>query len=293
MTRNLDLKLLEAFETAARHVSFTRAAQELNVLQPAVSRKISQLEKDLGVTLFLRTKPNLTLTPEGEALYAGVSSGLEKIKGAAEAIRANPQTDALVVNTSIGFASCYLMPRLAAFGRAYPNIELELVTRDQNRSFDPELCDVIVMFGDDDLPGVVSKLIFPEELIAVTGADHGSAGAMLMPEELVGERLLHLSDHYHSGDWDRYFSGTGVKAPDAPRSQRFTSFMVYLQAAINGEGIALGWRYLLDDLVASRRLHVVSAHKYTSTRGYYCCVSKRGKAKPAAKAFLEWISAGE
>ena len=281
------LNLLLTFEAAARHLSFTRAAGELNVLQPAVSRQMAALESDLGVRLFVRSKPNLTLTADGEAFYAAISAGLEQIRGAVAVIRERHQQQTLVVNTSIGFASCFLMSRLADFGASHPEFELELVTRDQNRAFDPRLCDVVILFSENELPGVHWRRIFHEELIAVCSPSYLPPDRWLSIEKLVLERLLYLSDANHSGDWDRYLSGTGLQAPPPPRSKRFTSFMVYLQAALNGDGVALAWSHLTDDLLAAGRLRLACERKVVSNRGYYCCILERAQDKSAAHAFME------
>lgn len=282
-------RLIEAFEAVARHRSFTHAAQELNVLQPAISRKIAELEADLGSRLFHRTKPRLTLTEDGEFLFATASAGMMRIRDAAIQIRARRPADVLVVNTSIGFASCYLMPRLAAFGATSPEIELELITRDQNRTYDPGQCDVVVVFGEADEAAPGHRTIFNETLVAITGPDHPAAGADLSPDDLVGERLLHLSDRAHAQDWTRFFDGMGLTVPDPARADRFTSFMVYLQAALNGEGIALGWDHLLTDLVNGGRLTIVSDRRVTSARGYQCRLTASGAAKPAARVFRDWL----
>ena len=285
------LNALSVFEAAARHLNFTRAASELNVLQPAVSRQIAALEADLGCKLFLRSKPNLTLTPEGEALAAAVASGMATIRTTVQALRARRGSETLVINTSIGFASCFLMSRLGDFGARHPEVEVELVTRDQNRAYSPSQCDLVIYFGGADLPGIAQKQVFGEELIAVCSPDYMPEGRMLNLAELVAERLLFLSDSAHHDDWSRYLTGTGLAVSPPRRQTSYMSFMVYLQAALNGQGIAIGWQRLLDDLLSAGRLRLACEHKMPTDRGYHCCLLERGRDKAAAQAFMAWITA--
>ena len=126
------LSQFQAFEAAARHLSFSRSAQEMNVQQPAVSRQVAALEEALGARLFLRSKPRLTLTAEGETLFSAVSAGLAAIRSGAETVVAASREDVLAVNAAIGFTSLYLLPQLAEFQDRYPELRLEVVTRDQN-----------------------------------------------------------------------------------------------------------------------------------------------------------------
>lgn len=284
------LALFSAFESAARHLSFTRAAEELNVQQPAISRQIAALEREIGTRLFLRSKPVLTLTAEGEALFSAVSSGLNEIQRTLEGIRDKRRERVLVVNAAIGFASCFLIPRLAGFQTIHPEIEMELVTRDQNRAFDPRLCDVVVVFQDGPLPGALSRMVFAEELCAVCAPQLLHEGEMLSPAELADSRLLHLIPSEHADDWETYLAGSGHR-PRAPnRLDRFVSFMVYLHAIQLGNGIGLGWSHITDDLIATGRLRLASERKVKTTRGYHCCILDHAQDKPEAHAFMDWVT---
>ncbi|MEM7209759.1 MAG: LysR family transcriptional regulator [Pseudomonadota bacterium] len=128
------LKQLATFDAAARHLNFTRAADELGLLQPAVSRQISALENDLNTPLFVRSKPRLTLTDDGEALHRAVSAGLGQIQSAVAELRAKSHAQKLHVNATIGLASCYLMRRLPDFAARFPDVDIELHTRDLSRA---------------------------------------------------------------------------------------------------------------------------------------------------------------
>ncbi len=284
---------IAAFEAAARHLGFSRAAKELNVQQPAVSRQIAALEADLGVALFIRTKPRLTLTPEGEILANAVAGGFESILSGIRAIRALRQGEALVVNAAIGFTSLYLLPRLAEFQSLHPEIRLEVVTRDQNQDFDPALCDVAVIFGDSGLAGAPSCRVFQEEMVAICRpgylAEDRPVNLPLHRTALAGQRLLYLSSAEHAGDWQRFFEGSGVHPPTPAPLDRIYSFMVYLRAIQNGIGIGLGWTHLIEDNLEMGSLVLACSHRVVSQRGYHCSIMPRARERPGARTFLDWI----
>ena len=247
MARLPSWKLLTAFEAVARHRSFSRAAEELNVLQPAVSRRVAELEAELATRLLVRSRPKSILTPDGEVLYRALAASLVQVQGAVEQVAARNRASPVVVHLTIGFASCFLLKRLGAFRHAHPEYELELVSRDLNDDYNEETADVVIVFeGPDRLPGVTRTRVFREELIAVAAPAYLS-GRQVPLAALPEHRLLRLAAGHHGDDWTRYLDGSGIDLAPDQRWQRFNSFMVYLQAALNGDGIALGWTHLLDD----------------------------------------------
>lgn len=285
------LSQIAAFDAAARHLSFSRAATELNVQQPAVSRQIAALEADLGHLLFQRSKPRLRLTPEGEMLATAVTDGLGAIRRTIDALRGQKRRDVLVVNAAIGFTSFFLLPRLGEFQSAHPDIRVEVVTRDQNPDYDPTACDIVVTFGEAPPPGTESRPIFGEELVAVCAPGRIPAGRHLGPEELVRERLLHMSSGAHASDWDRFLAGTGLSPPEPQPIDRLFSYMVYLRAIQNGQGIGLGWRHLVDDLLASGALVQISDRIVVTPRAYHCSILPHSEMRANARIFLNWIGA--
>ena len=285
------LHAIRAFEVVARHRSFTDAAKELNVLQPAVSRQIAMLEEDLGTTLFVRKRPKLALTQEGETLIAAVTGGFAQITGAVTTIRSRHSRQTVVVSTSIAFANHFLMAKLAQFNTSHPDVELELVTSDLYREYDPRDFDVAVVFGEKPAaPWQHVQLVFQEKLIAVCAPSYLGGRGPLDDDDLVQERLLHLHDPNHLKDWVAFFGGTQVQVPNSTGSNRYTTYMVYLQAALNGEGIELGWSSLLDDLIDDGKLCIASNRRVTSERGFFCCISERGYEKQAVHDFASWLT---
>ena len=280
--------LLIAFETVARHGSFSRAAVELNVLRPAVSRRVALLEQDLGVRLINRSRPAATLTTDGQILFRAVTGSMAQVQMAVQQIRRAPYDCTLAVSTTIGFANCFLMRRLNAFRDLYPDTAIELISRDMNDGYRTEDCDVVTVFDSPDrLPGLTQIKIFEERMIAVCAPVYLEHNA-LVDEDFSGHHLLHLRAGIHGEDWRIFLGSLGQSMPSPNSAQRYTSFMVYLQAAINGDGIAIGWCFLLDDLLASGQLVKVIDHELATERGYFCCVTERGRGRAEAKRFTEW-----
>lgn len=290
MPKPLPLIQINAFEAAARHLSFSRAAQELNVQQPAISRQVAALEATLGVALFLRSKPRLTLTEEGQTLADAVSRGFGAIRAAFEDIRARDSHNSIVVSAAIGFTSLYLLPRLAGFQTLHPDIKVQIMTRDQNPDYDVTRCDAVIVFGDGGIPGLRSRQVFPETMVAVCRPDYLPSQNPLGLAELAGERLLHMSGPAHSGDWERFFAETGHSVAKPPGHDRFLSYMVYLRAIQNGLGIGIGWRPMIDEFLAGGSLIKASAHECRTDRGYYCSVTQGGSARPEVSLFLDWLT---
>ena len=290
MSRLPSWKLMTAFEAVARHRSFSRAAEELNVLQPAVSRRVAELEAELSTKLLLRSRPKAKLTADGEVLYRALATSIVQVEGAIEQVAARQRTRPVVVNLTIGFASCFLLKRLGAFRQAHPDVELELVSRDLSDGYDETSADVIIVFDKPErAPGVRQALVFGEEMIAVASPAYLADSALSL-EELMEHRLLRLAAGNHVDDWNLFLAGSGIALLPSQVSQKFNSFMVYLQAALNGDGIALGWRHLLEDHLSSGQLHRLTEHHVVTDRGYYCCLTRQGQRSKGAEHFVTWLA---
>lgn len=294
MRRPPNWSLLVAFEAVARTGGFSRAATELNVLQPAVSRRVAQLEAELGVQLVVRSRPNTALTPSGELLFTAVSESFQRVSAAVTEIKGGATARALVINTTIGFANCFLMKRLSGFRAAHADCAVELVSRDLNDGYQESASDVVFVFDSPSrLPGVEQAMVFREEMVAVCAPGY-RAGPPLSVAALAAERLLHLTPGVHGKDWTRFFAGSGATPPPPGMAERYNSFMVYLQAALNGEGVALGWRTLMDDYFASGQLVVACERRLSTERGYFACLTAKGAERPEARSFIAWAgSLGE
>ncbi len=281
---------MAAFEAVARHLSFTQAARVLNVQQPAVSRQIAALEEDLGTRLFERRRPFLRLTEAGHRLAAATNIGFDTIEQAADAIRKKRRDTRLTVNVSIGFATLWLLTRLADFRVLNPDIEVRVVTQDVVYDYDFDECDVAVSFGDGKWPGVDARMIFPEELFPICSPGAIDPGALpLGPGELIKQRLLYLDDVGHLEDWQRLLHPHGIAVPPPHADATFNSYMVYLHAALNGAGVALGWGYFMDDHLATGALIRPSDLTLRTERGYFSVIEKRSDTRDEVLMFHEWL----
>ncbi|MEO1121339.1 MAG: LysR family transcriptional regulator [Pseudomonadota bacterium] len=287
----LPLQQLQAFEAAARRRSFTTAASDLNVQQPAISRQVAALEAQLGTRLFLRTKPRLTLTAEGAALYRVVDQGFDAIRAEMRSLSASAKDGPIVVNAAIGFTSLYLMPRLAAFQAAHPDLPVQIVTRDQNTGFRIEDADIVVTFGETGLPDCQSGVIFGEELVPICAPSLLENGRKPTLEELPQRRLLHMSSPEHADDWARYFDGLGFEARQPDPTDRIMSYMVYLSSIQNGAGIGLGWRGLIERDLEENRLVIANDRVVATGRGYHANLTPRAFDDQNACIFWGWCCA--
>lgn len=292
MVKPLPLAQINAFEAAARHLSFSAAAKELNVQQPAVSRQVAALEAALDTPLFVRSKPRLTLTEEGEQLASSVSRGFDAIRADMDNIRSRQKESRIVVSAAIGFTTLYLLPRLAVFQMSHPDIKVQIVTRDQNPDYDLNRCDAVVVFGEQGVPGLNSMRVFPERMVAICHPDYLKSSSPLSLDELAQQRLLHMSGSAHADDWNRYFSGSGQQVPRPATHDRFLSYMVYLRAIQNGLGVGIGWRPMIDEFLLNGSLVQACKHEPATNRGYFCSATKTGGAKSEVDMFMTWLSDG-
>lgn len=288
MYDHLPLAQLQAFEAAARALSFTAAARKLNVQQPAISRQINALETALGTVLFKRTKPHLTLTPEGAQLFETVRQVFADLRSTLGRIQDSQSGPSVVVNAAIGFTSQYLMPRLNAFQKAHPDHRVEIVTRDQNTGFD-DAADLVVTFGAQGLAGTRSAPIFKEELCAICAPSYLPGGHPVSLHELASQKLLHLSSDDHRHDWARFFAGTGLPVPPVSGTDRMMSYMVYLTAVQDGQGIGLGWSHLISKTIREGRLVLACDRVLQTDRAYHANLTRRAEGNIAAEALWSWL----
>jgi LysR family glycine cleavage system transcriptional activator len=283
------LNAIRSFEAAAQHLSFTRAARQLGVQAPAVSRQVGELEQILGVRLFVRSKPRLALTRQGQELYHSVRLGLNEIRQGCNKIRNYKSDKTIRVITSIGIAHCWLLARLAGFYALHADIDLQLNTRDSTTDLDASGVDVAIAFGHGDMAGHEISHVFRETMIPVCHPKLLTRGELFSPAALASQPLLHYLEPQHRDDWRRLLGSAGVEAPAPGRGMTFNSYVVYLQAAINGAGIGVGWEHLLEDYLANGSLCRASGVRLETRRGYFCYLTDDGVDKPAARQFRDWV----
>lgn len=281
---------LMVFEAAARAQSFTIAALELNVTQPAVSRSIRELEAALGMSLFSRGHRSVTLTEEGEVLYQSVSAGFGRMLEAARRLhRRAPQAHVTFV-TSSPFANYWLVPRLSEFRRRHPDIDLALHVSSRSLDLTDERVSLSVWLGGGDWPGIVCARLADEEIFPV-------ASPALMRERrdssalnaLVDERLIHLDEAFlPARTWTDWFDEMKIDYHDDGSGLRLNDYTLVLQAAMAGEGIALGWHHLVDRLIEQGLLVPVGDRTWKTGDGFYLVWSRTTALSPSTQAVRDW-----
>jgi len=291
---DLSLDLLRAFECAARHRSFTVAAAELGTTQPAVSQQIKRLEDRLATRLFDRIYRGIELTEAGRTLFDAVQTGFAEIDNGLAAITTQPQHEVLQVATDFAFAAYWLMPRLHRFHQANPHVDVSLVTSERSHAMLRTDTDVAVLFGDGRFKQGESHWLFAEEVFPVCSPRllEGRALPLSVPA-LLDMPLLHLRGEStsHWFNWAGLFRQLQIPSAPAPGQLRFDNYTLLIQAAIAGQGVAIGWRHLVDALIEQGLLCRPIAEVARSALGYYVVVPQRKRRGVMVGRFVEWLMA--
>lgn len=289
---------LLTFEAAGRLQSFTRAAEELGVSQPAVSHSVRELERRLGVRLFERRPRSVSLTPEGQWFHASVAKGLAHIyQSALHLRRVHGLERQVTVSVSTATAAHWLLPRIARFRGRHPDIDLRFQTSDRDVDLVAEGISIGIRLGRGDWPAYESRHFTDEEVFPVCSPRYPRrAGPTDDPHSLLGETLIHLDEPYREAvGWSDWFASSGIVYERDPRGLVLNDYALVLNAAVAGEGIALGWRHLVAHLLDSGDL--VRAHPATvrSSRAFYVVTPKAWPINAATRTFLDWMleEAGE
>jgi LysR family transcriptional regulator, glycine cleavage system transcriptional activator len=288
MPRGLpSLNGFRAFEAAARHLSFTRAAAELNVTQAAISHRIKVLEEQLGVTLFKRLNRALLLTDEGQSLFPAVHAALEKIVSAVEDLHTRDVSRVLTVSTLDSFAFGWLGPRLSRFRDAHPDIDVRLATADHLVDFVHDDVDMAVRYGRGRWRGLNVVRLLTEELFPVCSPALLDQGPGLNgPEDLRHYTLLHDEMGI---DWRMWLMAAGVTTIDPTRGPWFIHSQLVTQAAIAAEGVALGRSVLVADDLKAGRLVKPFDISLPAEYAYYIVCPTATASRPKIRAFRNWL----
>lgn len=282
---------LIVFEAAARHLSFTRAAAELNVQQPAVSAAIKQMEESLGVILFHRSHRKVVLTKAGERLFADVSIGLDHILSSARGIWQRGQNDHVTLSVSTAFAYYWMVPQLEALHTAHPDVDLRLQTSDREPDIDAEGISLAIRRGNGSWPGVHAALIAPEVIYPIASPQVMAAAVNLKTiPNLLHERLIHLEEPVRERPtWGQWFSHFGITEREPKAGLRLNDYALVLQAAMAGEGVAFGWKHVTQGLIAKGLLAAREDWSWETGKGFYLVWSKTTPLIPQAERVRDWM----
>ncbi|MBI6766159.1 LysR family transcriptional regulator [Pseudomonas syringae] len=290
---DVSLDLLRAFEVAARLRSFTAAALELGTTQPAVSQQIKRLEEQLATRLFDRIYRGIELTDAGEVLFSHVQAGLQSIDSGLIAITEHHQHEVLQVATDFAFAAYWLMPRLHRFHKVNPDVDVSLVTSERTHSMLRADIDVAVLFGDGRFKQGESHWLFSEEVFPVCSPQLLAGRQAPLPNDALCDfPLLHLRGENINNwfDWAGVFRALDIPQAPAPGQLRFDNYTLLIQAAIGGQGIAIGWRHLVDDLLDQGLLCRPIAGAAISGEGYYVVLPQRKRRVQIVQQFVDWLA---
>ena len=279
------------FESAGRLASFTAASRELGVTQAAVSYAIRGLEDQLGVKLFRREYRKVVLTEAGERFFVDVTLGLSHIRKSAEDLRSLAVDAHVTLSASTAFASFWMMPRLQKLRDDLPGIDLRIQTADRDLDIIAEGIPLGVRGGLPEMwPAYGSMLLAQEEIYAVAGAGYAREhGLPATPEELATHRLIHLEEPYReAADWKDWFASAGLTT-EASRGLLINDYALVIQATMEGQGIALGWRHLTERLVKAGLLVKVTEHSLFTGKAFYVVWQKARDLTEPVRRVRDWL----
>jgi DNA-binding transcriptional LysR family regulator len=288
------LDRLEVFEAAARNLSFTRAAAELALTQSAVSRAIASLEERLGFPLFERRHRALLLTERGQTLYAATIELLEGLDETLGKLRARQSARTVTATTSLSFASLWLVPRLASFTREHPGVDVRIAASNEIVELERSGIDIAIRYSSAELAPGGAKL-FGEDVFPVCNPAllRDAARPLRRPEDLRNHVLLHLGEAQAAPwlVWTQWLEAAGIPDLRPAGGLHFSHYDQLIQAALGGQGVALGRMPLLRDLVRSGELVAPFQRTIASPRGYFVMRSRRTLDNADVDAFERWVHA--
>jgi DNA-binding transcriptional LysR family regulator len=279
---------LQCFEAAARHLSFTRAAEELHLTQSAVSKQVAQLEEMLRHHLFLRIRRRLQLTPAGALYLAEVNKILTQVDMSSRYILTyGAQTEVLKVATQPSFGVRWLIPHLKGFGKRHPNIHLDIRNEMEPFALLQGSADVVFFYGQGTWPGATCVALFGEEVLPVC-APELLQGRRLTGAAEVAEQVL-LQSTSRPEAWHEWFLDQGLHTDNSYHGPRFDTFYMALSAAQTGCGVALVPRYLVAKELAEGSLVVAWEHAMPSNGAHYLAYAEHAAEVPKVRALVDWV----
>ena len=289
------LNSLRAFEAAARHLSFARAAEELHVTPAAVSHHIKALEEDLGVKLFRRINRAVLLTAAGQACAAGLSDAFDRMAAALERLRAQESGGSLTVSTSPALAAKWLVPRLERFQALCPDIDVRVSAAMRLVDFAREDVDVAIRYGTGSYPGLLVELLLTNEVVPVCAPALLEGPCRLRaPEDIRHHTLLHDDTATSDGaypNWAMWLRAAGLEGIDPSRGPRFDYPGLVLEAAAAGDGVALALSSVAAADIAAGRLVRPFAVAVPTPFAYYVVCPQATAGRPKVAAFRQWLRA--
>src|ERR1700751_1875255 len=282
------LNNLKAFEAAARHESFTRAAEELCVTQGAVSQQVKALEEGLGIKLFNRERQRLIITEAGRDYLAVVRDALDRIAAGTDRLLQRQNAGVLTVSTSPDFAAKWLVHRLGHFAEAHSTIDLRDSATMHHVDFAREDVDMAVRHGDGNWPGLDAVELSAEQLFAVCSPKLLSGRRLGKPADILKFPLLHLDSR---ADWRKWLQAVGISDANVKHGPVLNRASMVIDAAINGQGIALARTTLAAWDLLNGRLVRPFAESLRLSKVYWIVCPKATASLPKIVTFRDWLLA--
>lgn len=289
------LDFVQGFEAAARNLSFTKAARELFITQSAVSRQIKALEEALGTVLFERRHRALRLTEDGQTFYRIAMDVLDRLQSSIDQMRQRRTSDQLSITTTTGLASLWLIPRLRRFTKANPHIDVRIVANDRPLNLDRSLVDIAIRYAQRETAPKDAIPLFGEEILPVCSplVSRDPATPLREPADLRHHTLLHLD---YPGmqktwyDWGTWLTALGIDDLKPAGTLHFTRYEQMIQAAVSGQGVALGLSPLINEPIRSGLLIAPFDKTVVGSRGYFLIRSSAAATKPQVQDFCAWLA---
>jgi len=280
---------LRAFEAAARHLSFTRAADELHVTQTAISHQIRRLEEQIGIPLFVRRNRALELTREAQDYLPAVRTAFDDLRRATARLRRPDREGILTVSTTASLAAKWLVTRVAAFQDANPGIEVRITTSAQLVDFRRDDVDMAVRYGRGSWPGLRAHWLMAEDIFPVCSpALLVQEKPLRCPEDLANHTLLHAT--VSREDWQLWLTAAGLPLSiSARRGLSFDQSFMAIQAAVEGLGVALGRTRFVEADIAAGRLVVPFDVVLPANAGFYIVAPDETADAPMIALFRDWL----
>lgn len=302
MSRRLPpLNAVRAFEAAARHMSISKAANELHVTPAAISRQVKLLEDHLGMQLFRRLNRALLLTHAGQACLPGLRDGLDQISNAVDRLRNVDAQIGLTVSSSASIAAKWLVPRLHRFQAKHPDIDVRVAASHRLADFSRDEIDIAIRFGSGNHPGLRAERLMGEEVFPVCSPKIITEETPLRtPADLAHHTLLHDEGYLHYADegnklhetfptWSSWLSDAGVDDIDTARGPRFSLSSTAIQAAVEGLGVTLGRSVLVESDLSTGLLMKPFDVTACSTFAYYIVSPDKAMERDNVVAFRDWL----
>ncbi len=282
---------MQAFESAAFHLSITAAARELNLTQSAVSRQIQSLEEHLGAELFVRQRQRIKLSTAGATYLEHVRAAFDRLEAASLSLRAMRRGGGVLQLALLPtYGTLWLIPRFSSFAAQHPGIQVHFATRLHPFDFATEDLDAAIHYGERHWPGAQLDALMDEEVVAVCSPGYRTRLDLRAPEDLGRASLLQIATRPHAfTDW---LTQRGITHVDGRRGPRFEHHAMALQAALAGLGVALLPTFVVgDELGGDRLVEAVPGSRARTGKGYWLVYPPERAGLPALRAFRDWLLA--